>query len=191
MHKTMLSVGILFVFVGICGLLAVAFYGSSIVSVETVSPPAITSTTNSNMMGGNNTVYTHMMRNLMSDFSKDTYASLGERIYLTATDEAGYAIESTLQGPGIPAAGMMTRRISCANCHGEDGTGNFLFPDGTTKSADIRWTTLVDDGFDSASFKTAVTLGKTPKGRTLSTWMPRFVMTDAQLKAVEDYLKTL
>lgn len=193
MHKPMVTIGILFVFVGIAGMLAVAFFGANIVALDTVSTPNLSTfgTTNSTMMRGNSTVYTNMMRNMMTDFSKDTYVSEGERIFLTATDNSGYAIEATLEGAGIPAGGMMTRRIACANCHGEDAKGDFLFPDGTTRSADIRWTTLESDGFDSAAFKRAVTLGEDETGKKLSIWMPRWTITDAQLEELEAYLKTL
>lgn len=192
MNRTMILIGILFVLVGVAGLLGVAYYGSTLLFTDTVSTPtANTATVGSTNMMGASTVYTNLMRNLMTDFSKDKYSSPGERLYLSGTDETGYALQAELDVSGNAIQTMMSRRIACANCHGEDAKGDFLFPDGTTKSADIRWVTLESEGFDSAKFKAAVTLGKDEKGASLSGWMPRWIMTDAQLKELEAYLKTL
>ena len=191
MHKTMVFIGVVFVLVGVTGLLAVAYYGSGMLVTETISTPSLTSAAKNTMMGGNSAVFTNLMQNMMTDFSKDTYASPGERIYLTATDSTGNELQAKLKVAGMSTQGMMSRRIACANCHGEDAKGDFLFPDGTTKSADIRWTTLETEGFDAASFKTAITEGTDEKGAALSDWMPRWTITDTQLKDLEVYLKTL
>jgi hypothetical protein len=192
MNRHMILIGILFVVIGVAGLLGVAYYGSTLLYTETVSTPNLTTGNGNTMMGnGASTVYTNLMRNMMTDFSKDKYSSLGERLFLSGTDETGYSLQAELDVSGFPMQTMMSRRIACANCHGVDAKGDFLFPDGTTKSADIRWSTLLSEGFDSAVFKTAVTLGKDEKGAALSAWMPRWTMTDAQLKALEEYLKTL
>lgn len=191
MNRHMILIGILFVVIGVAGLLGVAYYGSTLIFSETVSTPKLATATGTTVTAGNSTVYSNLMQNMMADFSKTKYASPGERIFLTATDETGNSLQAKLDISGMPMQGMMSRRIACVNCHGEDAKGDFLFPDGTTKSADIRWITLESEGFDSATFKSAVTQGKDEKGAALSAWMPRWTITDTQLKDLEAYLKTL
>ena len=46
-----------------------------------------------------------------------TYGSLGERIYLTGSDETGRPI------PRSGGVGMMSTTLGCADCHGRDGKG--------------------------------------------------------------------
>lgn len=191
MSKSMTAVGVVLVCLGVIGLLAVALYGSGTLNPATISTPGTTNLKSGDVTTGNTTVYTNLMRNLMADFSKQTYSSNGEQIYLSATDKDGLQVTATFNGTGMPMQGMMNRRVACVNCHGQNARGGFLFPGETTKSADIRWSALADEGFDQASFNKAVTQGVDEKGQALSNWMPRWKISDADLTDLATYLKTL
>ena len=54
-------------------------------------------------------------------FFQRGFASNGERIYLTATNEKGEIIRYT-GGPGTVGM-MMGAYLTCAACHGADGRG--------------------------------------------------------------------
>lgn len=95
------------------------------------------------------------------------------------------------RGMNADLARNMMRPIACANCHGINGQGGFVFPDGKTVSADIRWETLTDEGFDTAKFKKTVTEGLDEKDERLSVWVPRWDITDKDLDELIVYLKTL
>ena len=69
------------------------------------------------------------------------YASNGERIYFTATNDRGKRITYT----GGPAFGgmMMGGQLTCASCHGSDGSGGPHFMHMQLMDApDIRWAAL-------------------------------------------------
>lgn len=193
MKKTMLWVGVFLFVVGVAGLLAVAFYGSSAMMSGTNSYTLGTGATyRGGMMGNQNrNMSTELMRNMMTDFSKSSYASAGEKIYLSATGENGQALKASFDNNLMTMRGMMARHIACVNCHGENGKGGYLLPDGTTESADIRWSALDKAGFTATTFKKAVTEGTDEKGAALSPWMPQWTVTDKELADIEAYLKTL
>ena len=190
MNKGMIAIGILLVCLGVIGLLAVAFYGSNTFVSSSISTPVPAGASN-NVVTGNATVYSNLMRNMMTDFTKTYYSSPGEQIFLTGVDADGLSLTATFVGSGAPVQGMMNRRLSCASCHGQNASGDFLFPDGTTKSADIRWSTLSSEGYDQAKFARAVTQGKDEAGNELSSWMPQWTISDADLNDLVAYLKTL
>ncbi len=121
-----------------------------------------------------------MMNWMMRDFSKSRYSSNGERIYLTGLSSRG-----RISAPGI---GHM--RVGCANCHGLDGRGGLLVPDGT-ESADIRWSSLQAEGMDEEMVKRAITQGVDEEGGSLSPYMPRWSMDPEDLDDLIEYLKTL
>ncbi len=185
MNQRMLIIGLLLICLGIAGAAWVAFYVSNTLVSDTISTPTSPVTSN------NSKAYTKLMRHLVTDFSKTSYASAGERIYLSATDRDGVRLSATYSGAGMPMQGRMSRHIACVNCHGVDGKGGLLFPDGTTKSADIRWSTLVKEGFDQTTFEKAVTKGLDEGDQLLSTLMPRWTMSATDLTDLAAYLKTL
>lgn len=117
--------------------------------------------------------------NMMRDFSRQTYASNGERIYLTGQSKSGNVSANF---------GMMT--VGCVNCHKPDGSGGLAFPDGTN-SADIRPKTLAKEGFSESDLKRAITEGVDEKGDPLGDYMPRWTMSRQDLSDVIAYLKTL
>lgn len=124
-----------------------------------------------------------------------TYASLGERIYLTGTDEAGRPI------PRSGGRGRMSTTLGCADCHGRDGKGRTInMMMGSFTSLDIRWSTLTSpldpEGkpqtpFNEASFAHAVRDGIDPEGDRLKSPMPRWQLTDAEVGGIIQYLQTL
>jgi mono/diheme cytochrome c family protein len=116
---------------------------------------------------------------MMRDFRKAKYSSNGERIFLTGQSESG----------GVSGGfGMM--RLGCANCHRADGSGDLAFPDGTV-TADIRHDALAEEGFTDATIKRAITDGVDEKGDELSSYMPRWTMSNKDLNDLVAYLKTL
>ena len=119
------------------------------------------------------------------------FRSNGERIYFTATSERGTAITYT-SGPASSGWMMGGGRLACASCHGTDGRGGVhsmgMMQEMDAK--DIRWSTLEDE-FDTEKFRLAVEEGKDPDGTELSTDMPRWKMSDEDIAALIDFLKTL
>lgn len=141
-----------------------------------------------------------------SPWEAESFASDGERIYFTATDEQGEPIPYE----GGPSFGgmMMQGRLACASCHGPDGRGGrHTMHMQVMDAPDIRYETLnseegehggSEDGmehtqgeYDLDMFRQAVVEGKHPDGETLSRDMPRWAMSDEDLAALFEYLKTL
>jgi cytochrome c oxidase subunit 2 len=130
------------------------------------------------------------------------YASNGEQIYFTATDQNGNLIHYS----GGPAFGgmMMSQYQTCAACHGANGQGgkHIMHMDVMDSSA-ISYTALNEmeakeagtavqpDGYTLADFRDAVINGKHPDGDKLKTEMPRWQMSDQDLQDLFAYLKTL
>lgn len=137
-----------------------------------------------------------------------SFSSNGERIYFTATSERGTNITYT----GGPPSGMMMGGgyLTCASCHGPDGRGGMHAMMGmrTMNAPDIRWEVLAgevkgehggesEEGHGSGeynleTFRLAVVEGKHPDGATsLSTNMPRWIISNDDLADLIAYLKTL
>lgn len=118
--------------------------------------------------------------------------SLGERVFLTGTDENGDRI------PRSGVMGMMGSGVACANCHGPDARGRTVrMMMGQIEAPDVRWSTLTappadpaEIAFDPDSFFRAVTQGIDPEGGTLKPFMPHWQLNRAQTDAVIEYLKT-
>jgi hypothetical protein len=130
------------------------------------------------------------------------FASNGERIYFTATNEQGERITYT----GGPDVGyMMTGGVlTCASCHGPSGRGGLHVMHMEVMDApDIRWSALTSEAhegqeagghagdYDLETFRMAVVEGKHPDGEPLETDMPRWRMSDKDLNDLLEYLKTL
>jgi mono/diheme cytochrome c family protein len=117
---------------------------------------------------------------------------LGERIFLTGTDENGNSI------PRSGFTGMMGSVVACASCHGSDARGRTIqVMMSQVEVPDIRWSTLTatpadpaDKAFDPDSFFLAVTQGLDPNGTSLKAPMPRWHLTRTESDAVVEYLKT-
>lgn len=93
------------------------------------------------------------------------------------------------RSPG-PGPFMHGGGLGCVQCHRRSGKGGLKFPD-DSKTSDIRWKSLEKHKFDFKTFKRAVTEGIDEDGEELSSFMPRWDMTDSELKSLQKYLKTL
>ncbi|MBN1454171.1 MAG: hypothetical protein JW963_24350 [Anaerolineales bacterium] len=136
----------------------------------------------------------------MGPVSYRDYASNGEQIYFTATNNRGeYILYS--DGPGF--GGMMGGRLACVSCHGEDGRGGLHWMHMQRMDApDIRYSALINDHDEDAeempmdeyeldTFRNAVVLGQHPDGDSFNSDMPRWEMSDADLADLLDFLKVL
>lgn len=138
------------------------------------------------------------------------YSSNGERIYFTASNESGERIPYS----GGPAFGgmMMGTQATCASCHGSDGRGGDHWMHMELMDApDIRLEALLgeaeehgeaaddhdDDhadaheGYDLETFEKAVVFGQHPDGDPLDNDMPRWRLSEKDLRDLFDFLMTL
>ncbi len=126
------------------------------------------------------------------------FKSPGERIYYTGIGVNGYPIPFY--------GGPMWLRMhggGCVSCHGVHGRGGVPVMMGTAIPTDIRYKALtgrekhVHEGKEEEHHYTdelierAITQGLEPDGEPLDWTMPRWRMTEADLNAVIEYLKTL
>lgn len=132
-------------------------------------------------------------------------AGTGRRIYLEGKFPDGQGLYGMRPGVG-PVSGAAA---ACVNCHRPSGlggaegtiaippiTGRALFGGGAPVI--VRMDKQFDPGlsvpqdpYDEKSFASAVRLGQHRSGRALHALMPRYAFSDAQLRAVSAYLKTL
>jgi cytochrome c553 len=125
----------------------------------------------------------------------------GARIYFTGVSgrdgPVGYS-----GGPafGGMMMGMMGSYLTCASCHGPEGRGGVhAMHMYVMKSPDIRIEALnampeMRDSkrrYDFADFRAAVFDGKHPDGETLERDMPRWRMSDADLRDLYAFLEAL
>lgn len=127
------------------------------------------------------------------------FASVGQQIYLTGTGQAG-PIPRSIAGGGMGGFGMMGD-FACVDCHGAGGRGgrvNMMM--GVFDVPDIRYDTLTTahseggeriEAWTDADIATAIRDGLEPGGRAFTGPMPRWAMTDADVRATIDYLKEL
>ncbi|PIV26079.1 MAG: cytochrome C oxidase subunit II [Anaerolineae bacterium CG03_land_8_20_14_0_80_58_20] len=124
------------------------------------------------------------------------YASNGERIYFTATNDDGEYISYT---GGSSYGGMMGGRLACVSCHGADGRGGLHWMHMQQMDApDIRYSALAQgehEGgimeYDLEAFRQAVVLGRHPDGEPLGADMPRWSLDEDDLADLFEFLKTL
>jgi hypothetical protein len=125
----------------------------------------------------------------------DSYDSLGQRIYFTGEDADGNRIPRD-GGWGMMASG------GCVTCHGSNGTGGAFggMMGGRLNIPDIRYETLTspheeegstEDAWTDEDIATAIRTGEEPSGDQLSRYMPRWDMSDEDVRAVIAYLKEL
>jgi mono/diheme cytochrome c family protein len=130
---------------------------------------------------------------MMSNFDKESYASVGERIYLTGRSESGASIE--------PIGGhhhMQMHGGSCATCHGANREGGTrMWPWFWETAPAITPKALTgeheSDGhthelYSRDSLKKAIVEGVNPEGAALDESMPRWRMSGSDLDALVDYL---
>ena len=132
-------------------------------------------------------------------------SSNGESIYFTATNDQGESIP--YEGGPVFGGMMMQSRLACVTCHGADGRGGtHIMHMQVMDAPDIRYVTLdgkeeehgnngepMDHGqgeYNLDMFRQAVVDGKHPDGEVLSTDMPRWKLSDQDLAALFEYLKS-
>jgi cytochrome c oxidase subunit 2 len=126
------------------------------------------------------------------------FKSPGERIYYTGIGVNGYHI--------FRYGGPMWIRMhggGCVSCHGTHGMGGVPVMMGMAIPTDIRYKTLTgkekhvhggkgkEHHYTHALIKRAITQGLAADGELLRWTMPRWHMSEADLDALIDYLKTL
>ncbi len=119
-----------------------------------------------------------------------TYASNGERIFLTGASQSGQPITPVIDGMRMMPPG----RLSCASCHGPEGRGGKVSMMMVTFNApDIRWGTLsqMNPPYTTDTLKRAITQGEDEEGKPLEWQMPRWQMTDSDLNDLVNYIQTL
>lgn len=138
-------------------------------------------------------------------WARGSFDSNGERIYFTSTSDRGTPITYT-GGVGMGMM-MMGGRMACVSCHGTDARGGDqeMYME-MMNAPDIRWSALSRDhheeegdgdghdshkGYDFEDFRNAVEYGRHPDGKELSIYMPRWQMSDADLRDLMNYLKSL
>jgi hypothetical protein len=101
------------------------------------------------------------------------------------------------------------RAAACVNCHQRSGLGSvegpvlvppiigpYLFRDRATNVTDLSLPHLPgfvpnEHAYDEASFAQALRTGGAPGGRTLGALMPRYVLDDASMQLLGNYLRSL
>ncbi len=126
------------------------------------------------------------------------FKSPGEQIYYTGIASNGRDISRSGGPMWIRAHGG-----GCVPCHGTHGKGGVPVRMGKAIPTDIRYKTLTgkekhvhggkekEHHYTPALIKRAITQGLGADGEPLSWTMPRWQMSEADLDAVIDYLKTL
>jgi hypothetical protein len=131
---------------------------------------------------------------------------LGRRIYLTGMNASGAEITGTRSAQGQVSGAS----AACVNCHRASGmgqveadiivppiTGNFLFSPRSDKqlaTMDPRVGKLFNpahDPYTDATLARAIRDGVNVGGREMNVLMPRYDLSDVELKAVTGYLKQL
>jgi hypothetical protein len=143
-------------------------------------------------------------------WSNENLSSNGESIYFSATNDQGERIPYT----GGPSFGgmMMGSQVTCASCHGANGSGGtHTMHMGIMDAPDIRFQALSgesdehddghddqDDGhaeehtgYDLETFQLAVVEGKHPNGEPLDRDMPRWYMDDDDLADLFEFIISL
>ena len=139
------------------------------------------------------------MNNGYSPQQQGSFASNGQQIYFTATDQSGQRISYT-GGPFY--GGMMGSYLACAACHGGDGHGGTRYIHMQAIDAPaINYNALIamkqkDSGGNPTSyslddFRGAVVDGHDTAGGQLDQNMPRWQMNDKDLADLLAFLKTL
>ena len=120
----------------------------------------------------------------------------GKRIYFEGKGTSGAELRAFV-GSGTPAPASA---LTCAGCHGEDGTGR---PEGGVLPGAVGWAELTKryghvhpDGrthpaFDARSVVRAVTEGVDPAGNALGLAMPRYSLSREDGESLVAYLRVL
>lgn len=130
----------------------------------------------------------------------DRFTSGGQRIYYTGLDENRDPIPRSVAASRM-MGGRMMRNAACVDCHREDGRGGTLgMMMRGIEVPDVRYSTLTsphseggetEPGWTRDDIARAIRDGVEPDGQSLRAPMPRWDMTNRQVRDVIDYLKEL
>lgn len=115
----------------------------------------------------------------------------GKQLYLTGVDNAGPEPKAYLGAERLP---VPARLAACGSCHGEDGRGR---PEGNIAPSDVTWDRLTDGRAAQAGelaesiISNAVAQGVGRNGKRLDAIMPRYALSEAQMQALQKYLKVI
>jgi len=142
----------------------------------------------------------------MFERGTDDLSSNGASIYHTGRTIDGSRVRYT----GGPIEGMMMgQRLSCAGCHGDDGSGGIhVMHMNVMDAPDIRLSALGDEShnhddgeanhddphkenYDLHTFERAVVYGEHPDGESLSDEMPRWQLDDQNLVDLFSFISSL
>jgi mono/diheme cytochrome c family protein len=131
---------------------------------------------------------------------------IGESIYRRGVLPSGAPLEGMRQ---IAGTGLKGAEAACIKCHRRSGlgstegvltippiTGQYLFhsPEATSKEAALHYVENLHgnrDPYSDATLARAIRTGLDSEGRPLGELMPRFVLNDADMAALIEYLKKL
>ncbi len=123
----------------------------------------------------------------------------GERIYFTAISDRGDSLTYT-GGPNFGGM-MMGAFLTCASCHGPDGSGgvHYMHMGGVKDAPSIRYSTLnslpdlqgKSSGYTLQDFQQEVEQGKDLDGSALDQNMPRWNMNAGDLQDLFAFIKSL
>ena len=121
----------------------------------------------------------------------------GKRIYAQGESASGAPVTALVARGGTPIAASL---LPCSGCHGEDGKGR---PEGGVKPSNITWEILTasyghdhDYGrshpaFDEMLLARSIIIGRDPANNELDTAMPRYSMSEADMKDLVAYIKRI
>lgn len=161
MRQRSLTLGLIFIFVGIAGLFSTYLYFE----------------------------YTMVPLTRRTPFGKglNKRQEEGKLIYYFGINAEGRRIPFKVEGMHPRMRSGM--KMGCVKCHGRDGKGGLRF--GWVKSPDIRWRALEKKGYNFYKFSNAVRKGRDEEGDNFNQIMPRWRMRAQELISLKAYLKTL
>lgn len=111
---------------------------------------------------------------------------LGERIFLQGRG-ADTRLDYRQGPPWLARAGQ-----GCAVCHGREGQGRVVQAGKLTGAAPaLTGDALRARGYDQSSLRRAIVDGFDPSGREFSYYMPRWILSDREMMALQRFLATL
>lgn len=170
-RNTLLIVGLALLVVGIVGVLVIEAVGPGFGFVSVSSSGGAT---------GGTTGAT----------SSTSLAAAGQHIYQTGLDAQGVQIARS--SIPISEGALMMGGGGCASCHGANGQGSVVsMMMGYIEAPDITYTTLTHEGYTDTTIYRAIRYGINEENKNLNPAMPRWQLTDTEVRQVVAYLKEL
>lgn len=119
-----------------------------------------------------------------------TAAANGQRIYQTGRNPNGQMIGRS----SIPVSegALMMGGGGCASCHGANGRGSTVtMMMGYLEAPDVTYRSLTNEGYTDARIYRAIRYGIDENGKPLDAAMPRWQMSETEVRDVVAYLKEL